>query len=92
MRHAPQDHANGDGDVEGVFCTLLGDFKGKIAGIHNGLLHTFNLIAKDQSVAGAGRPAKSIQFHGINGLFHGNDGISGRLKAVDQVHGIIYVL
>ena len=92
MRHAPQDHANGDGDVEGVFCTLLGDFKGKIAGIHNGLLHSFNLIAKDKGVAGAGLSVESVQLNGIHSLLHGNDGVAIGLKAMDQVHGIIHVL
>ena len=60
MRQPPQDHANGDGDVEGVFCTLLGDFKGKIAGINYGLLHSFHLIAKDKGVLGAGLTAEGI--------------------------------
>ena len=92
MRQPPQDHANGDGDVEGVFCTLLGDFKGKIAGINYGLLHSFHLIAKDKGVLGAGLTAEGIQFYGIHSLLHGNDGVAIGLKAADQVHGIIHVL
>lgn len=92
MRQPPQDHANGDGDVERVLGTLLGYFKGKIAGIHNGLLHAFNLITKDKGVAGAGLSVEGIQFDGIHGLLHGNDRVAIGLKAVDQVHGIIHVL
>lgn len=92
MRQTPQDHAHGDGDVEGVFGALLGNFKGKVAGIHNGLLHSFNFIAKDKGVAGAGLSVEGIQFDGIHGLLHGNDGVAIGLKAVDQVHGIIHML
>ena len=92
MRQPPQDHANGDGDVEGVFCTLLGDFKGKIAGINYGLLHSFHLIAKDKGVLGAGHAVEGIQFYGIHSLLHGNYRVAIGLKAADQVHGIIHVL
>ena len=88
----PQDHAHGDGDVERVLGTLLGDFKGKITGIHNGLLHAFNLITKDKGVLGAGGTVESVQLHGIHGLLNGNYGVAIGLKAVDQVHGIIHVL
>ena len=92
MRQTPQDHANGDGDVEGVFGALLGYFKGKITGIYHVLLHAVNLIAKDKGVAGAGGTAESVQFDGVHGLLDGNDGVAIGLKAVDQVHGIIHVL
>ena len=88
----PQNHSHGDGDVEGVLGTLLGYFKGKIAGIYHVLLHSFHLIAEDKGVAGAGLSVEGIQFDGIHGLLHGNDGVAIGLKAVDQVHGIVHVL
>lgn len=72
--------------------SLLRDFERKVSGVHNFLLYAADFVSEYQGILAAGLPAESVQFHRMDGLFHGYYGVSFRLQAFHQGHHIVHVL
>ena len=78
MEEVPEDHAYGDGDVEGVLGAGLGNLQTKVAGVHDILSDAGDFVSEDQCVAGGGilRAAGTSGFAGA--LARQNRGCSTR--------------
>ena len=91
MEEAPEDHADGDGDVEGVLGAGLGNLQTKVAGVHDILSDAGDFISEDQRVACSGVKREILQLDGAFRLFYAHDRITLAAKLFHDGEGVFAV-
>ncbi len=70
----------------------LGNFQGKVAGIHHSLLHTVHFVSEHEGVLAPGFAPESVQLHRMDGLLHGNHRVSLSLEVMDKCIYVLHML
>lgn len=76
-----------DGDVEGVFCAYLGNFKRYITLVDNLLVNAVDLVSGDEGVAPARIGVEIFERNAAFDLFEGADGVALGVQAFDSFEG-----
>ena len=87
--HLPQHDADGNGDIEGVLGAVLGDFQRYVADIDDVLADAGDFIAEDEGVFARRVAAEGAEFLRMDGLFHGDEGVTLRAQ---KSHGVQRVI
>ena len=88
----PEDHADRDGDVEGVLGTVLRNFQREITCVDDVLADAVDFVSEDYGIFGIrGRP-EGIQLDGADGLLDGHEGVALFPEPADGLQGVVGVL
>ena len=71
---------------------VLGDFQGKVGGIHDVLTDAGDFVAEDEGVLASGFAPEGAQFFRMDGLLHRHHRVAVGLEAADGLQGVIDML
>ena len=81
------DDAGSDGDVEGMFSTILGNLKAAVAEVDNFLVNTLDLIAKDDGIMFTWERFELMEHSAAFSLFYRQHVITFLLQLTDSLDG-----
>ena len=85
----PENYADTDGDIEGMFGTELGDFQTKVTFIDHILSHSIDLISEHNCIFHPGLRNKCIKHDRLCGLLCRHNDIPFFFQTADSLEGVI---